>query len=167
LSLEDKNWLLYLKILEAENWAVAAIYHDRLTKEQKQRPDTQVTRAISALVAQAKEAEEAGLPVLAEMRLALARKCQEDLPNESKVHIPMLATPKEETPGTQAKPPATVTSPSAPSTHSAPTSKNERLPQNPPRHRRRRRGTQRRRRLPGSLPHRHHRIPRSVRVVEP
>ena len=72
LGEEEKDWLLYLKVLEAENWTTVPTFYERLTAEQKQRPHGALDRAIRTLADQSVAACQAGLPVIARMRVASA-----------------------------------------------------------------------------------------------
>ncbi len=88
LSEDERNWRLYLKAIEAENWATAAIYHARLTDENKSRPHANVVWAATKVIPdQIDAALENGFVKLAEMRLASAQLIAAKLPEEHRAHF--------------------------------------------------------------------------------
>jgi len=72
LGTDEKHWLLYLRAMQAENWAAAALYRARLSPEQRKIPHASVVWGIRTLADQAVSACKAGLPVIARMRVVSA-----------------------------------------------------------------------------------------------
>ena len=72
LGTDEKHWLLYLKALQAENWAAAALFRGRLSPEQRKIPHGSVDWGIRTLADQSVSACKAGLPVIARIRVASA-----------------------------------------------------------------------------------------------
>jgi hypothetical protein len=72
LGTDEKHWLLYLKALQAENWAAAALFRDCLSPEQRKIPHASVVWGTRTLADQSVSACKAGLPVIARMRVVSA-----------------------------------------------------------------------------------------------
>ncbi len=91
LSEEERNWRLYLKAIEAENWATAKILYDRLTPANQSRPHANVVWAVTKLIPdQIDTALENGFVKLAEMRLSSAKVIAAQLPEEHRAHFAEL-----------------------------------------------------------------------------
>ncbi len=70
ISEEERNWLRYLKALEAENWAAAAILHERLADAKSERLEwvNSTVAALRTLAGQIVEAAKADHAWLAETK---------------------------------------------------------------------------------------------------
>jgi len=75
LGADERNWIIYVKVLQAKNWSAVPIFYRRLTAEQKQRPHAAVVWAIRTLANQSVTACKDGLPILGRMRVAAALEC--------------------------------------------------------------------------------------------
>ena len=88
---EERNWLLYLKAIEAENWVTSSIYHSRLTEPNQTRPHSNVVWAVTQVIPnQIDAALQNGFIRLAEMRLASARLIASHLPDKHRTHLQEL-----------------------------------------------------------------------------
>ena len=88
LSKAERNWNLYLKTIEAENWSAAEIFHARLTEENRSRPHADIVWAVKRVIPmQIQEAVNNDLFTLAEMRLRSARVIASGLADDFKDHF--------------------------------------------------------------------------------
>ncbi len=88
ISEEERNWLLYLKAIEAENWAAAEHSYPGLTVSNQSRPHANIVWAVTKLIPrQIDTALQNGFVKLAEMRLASAKVFAARLPEEHRAHF--------------------------------------------------------------------------------
>ncbi len=91
LSEEERNWRLYLKAIEAENWTTAAIFHARFTEANQSRAHANVVWAATKVIPdQINAALEHDFVKLAEMRLQSAKLIASRLPEKHRAHLPEL-----------------------------------------------------------------------------
>ena len=85
LTKEERNWRLYLKVIEAENWAAAEIFHAQLSDQIRTRPHANVMWAASKVIpTQIAAAVKAESPTLAEMRTRSALRISSQLGTSKK-----------------------------------------------------------------------------------
>ena len=85
----SRNWLLYLGALQAENWATASLYFERLSDTQRSDPNRVVmhsTRKLATRVAEAAHGKDRS-PDLALIRLHAVQKITGDWPPSQRMRV--------------------------------------------------------------------------------